>query len=484
MGTADSNSWSRIQQGFKDTERLLGQQQFNMAMVKARQTLETMVKSLGDKALIVEGDLADNIDQLYEGRWISQATKDNYHRIRVIGNKAVHDGDESSYDANEAYQLLSQEVQAFANSYSGGRRTANVGQAAARPTDMETAPEQGTRPMNMGAASGQGARPVNMGGVSGQGVRPVNMGTASGQGPRTMNMGAASGQGSRPANAAFTPGQGTRPMNAAGRQAQGGAGSRASQMGARADQDGRTVAGARSAQDGRTTAGARASQDGRATAGARASQDGRATAGARASQDGRTAAGTRNPQGGNRAAQTRAGQAGSRNQGRPAPGARSGQGAGRPGSGSNHSRRRAKKNGFDPYDLIRPGLILLLIIVIVLLVKFIFFSSKDEKETTAAPTTPEVTTEAVIATEAPTTEAPTEAPKIYKTTTRLNVRTEPSTSAGKLGTLAAGTVVEYVRTDGEWTVITFEGREAYVSSQYLSAEDAPADAAGEAAAAP
>lgn len=459
MGTADSNSWSRIQQGFKDTERLLGQQQFNMAMVKARQTLETMVKSLGDKALIVEGDLADNIDQLYEGRWISQATKDNYHRIRVIGNKAVHDGDESSYDANEAYQLLSQEVQAFANSYSGGRRTANTGQAAARPADMGTAPEQGTRPMNMGAASGQGARPMTMGGVSGQGVRPVNMG-------------AASGQGSRPANAAFTPGQGTRAMNAAGRQSQGGAGSRASQMGARADQDGRTAAGARSAPDGRTTAGARVSQDGRATAGARASQDGR------------TAAGARNPQGGNRAAQARAGQAGSRNQGRTAPGTRSSQGAGRPGSGSNHSRRRAKKNGFDPYDLIRPGLILLLIIVIVLLVKFIFFSGNDEKETTAVPTTPEVTTEAVIATEAPTTEAPTEAPKIYKTTTRLNVRTEPSTGAGKLGTLAAGTVVEYVRTDGEWTVITFEGREAYVSSQYLSAEDAPADAAGEATAAP
>ena len=40
---ADANSpWERIQQGVTETERLIGQKQYNMAMIKSRQTLEIM----------------------------------------------------------------------------------------------------------------------------------------------------------------------------------------------------------------------------------------------------------------------------------------------------------------------------------------------------------------------------------------------------------------------------------------------------------
>ena len=123
MGTTDNNNWTRVQQSVREAERLIGQKQYNLAMIKSRQALEFMVNCLGEKALIVDGDLADSIDQLFEGHWISQATKDHYHRIRVLGNKAVHDGNDSPYDANEAYQLLSQEAAAFADIYSGRRRS-------------------------------------------------------------------------------------------------------------------------------------------------------------------------------------------------------------------------------------------------------------------------------------------------------------------------------------------------------------------------
>ena len=44
-------------------------------MVKARQTLEYMVKALAERACIVDGDMADIIDQLYDGRWIDKTTK-------------------------------------------------------------------------------------------------------------------------------------------------------------------------------------------------------------------------------------------------------------------------------------------------------------------------------------------------------------------------------------------------------------------------
>ena len=120
----NTTGWKQIQLGVRETERLIGHKEFNLAMVKARQTLEYMVRCMAEKACLVEGDLSDTIDQLYEGRWITKSTKDHYHNIRILGNKAVHEGDDTAYDANQAYQLLLQEVQAFANEYSQGRPAA------------------------------------------------------------------------------------------------------------------------------------------------------------------------------------------------------------------------------------------------------------------------------------------------------------------------------------------------------------------------
>ena len=123
--TGNLSSWEIIQQGVRDTERLLGRKQYNLSMVKARQTLEYMVKLLGEKACIVNGDLIDIIDALYQGRWITKSTHDHYNKIRTIGNKAVHEGSDNAYDANQAYHMLSQEVYTFANEYSGKKRSSS-----------------------------------------------------------------------------------------------------------------------------------------------------------------------------------------------------------------------------------------------------------------------------------------------------------------------------------------------------------------------
>lgn len=118
MGTTGTaSSWDKIRLGMKDAEKMIGQKQYNMAMVKCRQTLEIMVRSLADKACLVDADLSVTIDDLYQGKWISKTTCDHYHKIRMIGNKAVHEGNESAYDANQAYHLLSQEVYTFSNDY-------------------------------------------------------------------------------------------------------------------------------------------------------------------------------------------------------------------------------------------------------------------------------------------------------------------------------------------------------------------------------
>lgn len=135
MSNSDAtNSWTYIQDGVRETERLIGQKQYNLAMLKARQTLEGMVKYLSDKYQLPPADLSEVIDELYKAHAISKATCEHYHKIRIIGNKAAHENDNNAYNASTAYHLLSQEVYTFANDYSPRRRT----RSAAREQTQNT----------------------------------------------------------------------------------------------------------------------------------------------------------------------------------------------------------------------------------------------------------------------------------------------------------------------------------------------------------
>lgn len=95
-------------------------------MVKCRQTLEFMVQDLCDKAAIAttnsNQDLSSLIDELYSSRWISKTTCEHYHKIRMLGNKAVHEGNDNAYDANQACQLLAHEAVTFSKDYMGSSR--------------------------------------------------------------------------------------------------------------------------------------------------------------------------------------------------------------------------------------------------------------------------------------------------------------------------------------------------------------------------
>ena len=48
----NTSSWERIQKGFQETERLLGQKRYNECMIRARQTLEFMVKCLCERFVV------------------------------------------------------------------------------------------------------------------------------------------------------------------------------------------------------------------------------------------------------------------------------------------------------------------------------------------------------------------------------------------------------------------------------------------------
>lgn len=134
MGTTANTGqsiWEQIHGGVRETERLIGQKNYNLAMVKARQTLEYMVKCLCERYGILETGLLEMIDALYSAGKISKTTCEHYHKIRTIGNKAIHEGHNSAYNANQAHHLLSQEVYTFANDYNDTKKSTRASRSAA-----------------------------------------------------------------------------------------------------------------------------------------------------------------------------------------------------------------------------------------------------------------------------------------------------------------------------------------------------------------
>lgn len=105
--------WEKIQKSVQETERLMGQKKYNLSMIKARQTMEFMVKLQCDKAGIVEGSMEQMIRDLYEAKAVSKSTAEHYLQILSLGNKASKEGDNSAYNANQAYHVLSQEIYSF-----------------------------------------------------------------------------------------------------------------------------------------------------------------------------------------------------------------------------------------------------------------------------------------------------------------------------------------------------------------------------------
>ena len=155
MAATDTNStWERIRQGVKEAETLIGQKNYNLSMVKSKQTLEFMVQILCEKAAIVETDLTASIDELYSSRVISKTTCEHYHKIRMLGDKAVQEGSENAYDANQAYHLLSQEVYTFANDYNTRRRRPAPSKSQGRSQNISQSSSQSGQPVRRSSSGG------------------------------------------------------------------------------------------------------------------------------------------------------------------------------------------------------------------------------------------------------------------------------------------------------------------------------------------
>lgn len=124
-----------IRQDAQEVQKLLTQREYKMAIVQAKHTVEAMVSSLLVKAVLVEeDDLATNIDALYEGGWITKASRTNYTNIRILATKAVKEEGITDADAERVYQILMEEIRNFEEAYSKGRRPAPASGSGARRT--------------------------------------------------------------------------------------------------------------------------------------------------------------------------------------------------------------------------------------------------------------------------------------------------------------------------------------------------------------
>ena len=142
---------------------------------------------------------------------------------------------------------------------------------------------------------------------------------------------------------------------------------------------------------------------------------------------------------------------------------------------------------FYVWRLLIPVLVVVLLIVVI---RMLLPGGGETDVTTTAPTVTEAPapppTQPTIAETEPETETEPAAETWVVNGNSVNVRSEPSTDSRILVQLSDGTVVDYVkRYSNDWSVINYDGQEAYISSQYLErVEETAQDAGAEGEAAP
>lgn len=120
----NTGTWQRVERGLSEMANLISRGEYNLALVKGRQTMEQIVRIQAGQRFVVYTDLQDTIEKLYDGHHIGKDARLAFHTIRMLGNKAVHEGDNDPNDAAKSYQYLKQEIERFAGGRSQNSQTA------------------------------------------------------------------------------------------------------------------------------------------------------------------------------------------------------------------------------------------------------------------------------------------------------------------------------------------------------------------------
>ena len=113
------------------------------SMIKAKQTVEYMVKLQCEQAGIMEGSMDSMIHELYNNGWISKSTAEHYLQIYDIGTKAAKNGDNGATMQTRPTTCCPRRVYSFADN---GKAPAEDARPVAVPSSPETAaPVPGSR---------------------------------------------------------------------------------------------------------------------------------------------------------------------------------------------------------------------------------------------------------------------------------------------------------------------------------------------------
>ncbi len=137
----------------------------------------------------------------------------------------------------------------------------------------------------------------------------------------------------------------------------------------------------------------------------------------------------------------------------------------------NHRPKQKQAFELDAYNILKFAIPIACVVLLIILIKIIMGGSgKSTIETTAALTETAIETSVASETEAPVETEPETASdsSIWVTTTGVKVRTEPNTDCQVLEVLDAGVQVTYKGdANDEWITIDYNGRDAYVSKQFV-----------------
>lgn len=113
--------------GLAEAAGLISRREYNLSIVRTRQTAELLIKSYAAENGLSYTTLADTIESLYEQGIINRNSRDAFHNMRIYGNKAVHEADNNPENAQKAYYLLKSEVSTFLS-----RKTVSVDRTPVR----------------------------------------------------------------------------------------------------------------------------------------------------------------------------------------------------------------------------------------------------------------------------------------------------------------------------------------------------------------
>lgn len=102
-------------------------------------------------------------------------------------------------------------------------------------------------------------------------------------------------------------------------------------------------------------------------------------------------------------------------------------------------------------------------------------STEVAEEPTEEPPATETPAEETPATETPAEETPAPATETVVTTTKVNIRSAADENSDKLGTAESGTTFTRTGTEGDWSIIDYNGTPGYIKSEYLTTDTSTAD---------